>query len=467
MLVLMLSSQVDEMSPVIRLVHYSVQEYLYENRNHLFPSGHAIIAELSMTYMLSDVFALGCRNELSEILALITDNAFLEYALFYWARHVKMANDHRIDAVAFDLLQAKPQMACCCQVREVSMGRKKLYWEAVEAESYHALLIAASYGLERAVKLFLDADTVDIDSASNIGTTPLIKAASHGHKVVTQMLLQKGADVSRENWYGTALHCAAHAGERETILELLHSGVDVDIRDSHGWTPLHCATSVGHIAAMETLLSRGANVEARTSQDGTLLHFAIESEQSIAVIETLLAHGANLEAWSGPMVTLLHAAAGADNEENLLFLIHKGADIQAKTAEGYTPLHYAVESYNVRNVQILLKYGAHVNERSYDGATALHFAASQGAGQTLATLLDNGGDLDIKADDERTALDVGLKARHEGVVRILLSAGARLNVKDCTSLQFDTSDGCQGLADILLQSRANDSASEESKESEE
>ena len=467
------------MSSVIRLVHYSVQEYLYENRNHLFPSGHAIIAELSMTYMLFDVFALGCRNKLSEILALIADNAFLTYAVFYWAEHVKMANDRRIDAVAFDLLQAKPQMVCCCQVREVSMGRRKRYWKAVEAESYHALLIAASYGLERAVKLLLDANTVDIDSASNIGTTPLIKAASFGHKVVTQMLLQNGADVSRENWYGTALHCAAHAGEKETMLELLRSGVDVDIRNSEGCTPLHCATSLGHIAAMETLLSRGANVEARTSRDGTLLHVAFESEQPVAVIETLLTHGANLEARSGPMVTLLHSAAKVDNEENLLLLIHKGADIQARTAEGHTPLHYAAGSYNARNIQILLKYGAHVSEKSYNGATALHFAAFHGAEQGLTILVDNGGDLETKTDDELTALDVGLMARHEGVVRILLSAGARLNVNDCTSLQFDTSDGCRGLADILIQSRtneladillrsrANESTSDESEESDE
>ena len=455
------------MSSVVRLVHYSVQEYLYENRNHLFPSGHAIIAELSMTYMLFDVFALGCRNGRSEILALIADNAFLRYAVFYWAEHVKMANDHRIDAVAFELLHAKPQMARCCQVRGFSKGRRKLYREAVEAESYHALLIAATYGLDRAVKLLLDADTVYIDSASNIGTTPLIVAASNGHKVVTQMLLQKGADVSRENWYGTALHCAAHAGEKETILELLHSGADVDIRNSDAWTPLHCATSLGHIAAMETLLSRGANVEARVSQDGTLLHVAFDSEQPIAVIETLLAHGANLEARTGRMVTLLHVAAMVDNDENLLFLINKGADIQAKTAECYTPLHYSAGSDNAQNIQILLKYGAYVNERSHAGATPLHFAAFQGAEQTVRTLLDNDADLEIKINSELTALDVGLNARHEDIVRILLSAGARLNVNDCTSLQFDTSDECQGLADLLLQSRANESTSEESEESEE
>ena len=407
-----------------------------------------------MTYVLFDVFALGCRKGYFNILALISDNALLKYAVFHWAEHVKMANDHQIDAVAFDLLQAKPQMACCCQVREVLLGRRKLYWEAIEAESYHALLIAASYGLERAVKLLLDADTIDIDSASKIGTTPLIKASSFGHKVVTQMLLQKGADVSRENWYGTALHCAADSGETETILELLHSGVDVDIRDSQGRTPLHCATSGGHVAAMETLLSKGANVEARCEQGASLLHHAFEEEQPIAVIETLLAHGANIEAQSGPMVTLLHVAAKMDNEENLLFLIHKGADIQAKSAGGFTPLHYAAQCNRARNIRILLKYGAHINERAHDGVTGLRLAAFEGAEQAVRTLVDNGGKLEIKLDGGATALNLGLKARHEGVVRILLSAGARLNMDDCTSLQFDTSDECQGLADVLLQSCA-------------
>ena len=72
----------------------------------------------------------------------------------------------------------------------------------------------------------------------------------------------------------------------------------------------------------------------------------------------------------------------------------------------------------------------------------------------MRTLVDNGGKLEIKLDGGATALNLGLKARHEGVVRILLSAGARLNMDDCTSLQFDTSDECQGLADVLLQSCA-------------
>ena len=117
-----------------------------------------------------------------------------------------------------------------------------------------------------------------------------------------------------------------------------------------------------------------------------------------------------------------------DNEENLLFSIRKGADIQAKPAGGLTQLHYATGFNRARNIQILLNYGAHIVERSRYGATALHFATFYGAERTVRTLVENGGDLEIKADD-------GLEKRHEGVVRILLSAGARFNVGGCVSLK--------------------------------
>ena len=71
-----------------------------------------------------------------------------------------------------------------------------------------------------------------------------------------------------------------------------------------------------------------------------------------------------------------------------------------------------------------------------------HFVVFYGAERVVRTLVGNDGDLEIRLDDGLTALDIGLKERHEGVVRILLSAGARLNVEDCASLQFDMSDEC-------------------------
>ena len=102
-----------------------------------------------------------------------------------------------------------------------------------------------------------------------------------------------------------------------------------------------------------------------------------------------------------------------------------------------------------------------------NGGDLEHFAAFYGAERAVRTLVDNDGNLEIKVYDGLTALDVGLRERHEGVVRILLSAGARLNVDDGASLQFDTSDECEGLADILLQSGAEEIASEETDDLEE
>ena len=65
---------VDEQNSVICLVHYSVQEYLEKHRNLVFPSGEGMIAEASITYLLSDVFALGCYQDQREILALISEH---------------------------------------------------------------------------------------------------------------------------------------------------------------------------------------------------------------------------------------------------------------------------------------------------------------------------------------------------------------------------------------------------------
>jgi len=75
-----------------------------------------------------------------------------------------------------------------------------------------------------------------------MGTTALIKAASGGYEGCVRMLMDRGANLLEESWYGTALHFAAEAGEFSTIAELLSSGLDVDTRDRHGRTALHCAT---------------------------------------------------------------------------------------------------------------------------------------------------------------------------------------------------------------------------------
>lgn len=76
---------VDEESSVIRLVHYSVQEYFRKHQILIFPLGEQKIAEKCITYLMFEPFARGCREAISEIRKLISNNSFVAYA----ARHVR------------------------------------------------------------------------------------------------------------------------------------------------------------------------------------------------------------------------------------------------------------------------------------------------------------------------------------------------------------------------------------------
>jgi len=79
---------VDKESSVIRLVHYSVQEYFSEHHSRIFPFGKQSIAEHLVMYLMSDAFALGSSEDESEILTLIGRHPFATYATRNWGDHV-------------------------------------------------------------------------------------------------------------------------------------------------------------------------------------------------------------------------------------------------------------------------------------------------------------------------------------------------------------------------------------------
>ena len=252
---------VDEESSVIRLVHYTVQEYLREHLDQTFDLGRQTIAEHLVTYLLTEPFAHGCCPDEFSILAVISRYPFVKYAAQRWGHHVRIANSERANKLALTLLQARPQLALSDQISHYTRSYIRYYWEAKEASSVNGLHVAAYFGLEDLAKQLLDTNVVDIYSATSIGTTALIHASASGHIRFLKMLIAKGADVRKENGYGTALHCSAESGQVSSIIELLGTGMDVNIRDRQGRTPLACATESRHVEAMLELVKRGASLD--------------------------------------------------------------------------------------------------------------------------------------------------------------------------------------------------------------
>ena len=424
---------INEESSVIRLVHFSVQEFFETHRHRLFPSGESTIAELTSTYSLLDEFSQGSCQVEDEIQSLISQNPFVAYAACFWGHHVRDANSPLVDEIALSLLRAGPHKSCSYQIQQYKAGSRELYWDTEVAQTYNGLMMAAAFGLEGLAKQLLVKNEVQINSASKIGTTALIQAASNGHISFMRMLLGYGADSLKENWYGNALHCAAEAGRVEALLELLQSGLEVNIRDRRGRTALHCATENGHIAAIRTLLGRGADINAKFQehdQGYTALRYAIVLEQSVEVVKTLLMSGANTEIRDQHSVTPLHDAAALALEEIVLLLLDFGANIHARTVHGNTALHISALRNHVDVVHILLDHGAEINARTVDGVTALFMAAERGGEASVRALISSGADIEAEDNEGSTALHVAMKENHRNIVQVLLEAGASTNTSN-------------------------------------
>ncbi len=117
----------DEESSVIRLVHYSVQEYLLEHRAGIFPSGEELVAEKCLRYLLCNAFSTGSCPDQGTIEACLTDYPFSRYACCYWGHHVRDAASGKLEQLAIEFLYSRPHVARSYHCSQWILGCKKVY----------------------------------------------------------------------------------------------------------------------------------------------------------------------------------------------------------------------------------------------------------------------------------------------------------------------------------------------------
>jgi Zn-dependent protease len=122
------------------------------------------------------------------------------------------------------------------------------------------LITAASLGHRDIVTALLDsgADPNLVDwvgsSLPARGRTALVAAAANGEADVAEVLLESGADVNAQTWIGqTALMVAAINGHTEVARLLLDRGADPELEDGDGWTALMLARGHGHTDLVDLL----------------------------------------------------------------------------------------------------------------------------------------------------------------------------------------------------------------------
>ena len=458
---------VDEGSGVIRLVHYTTQEYFQRTWTEWFPDGHIDITTVCTTYLSFSVFKSGsCRTD-NEFEERLRSNPFYDYAASNWGHHAREASPLPKEVRGF--LECKASVQASSQAL---MAPKRSWWLRNYSQriprQLTGLHLAAYFGVPEAVKGLLCRGRLSVKDSS--GRTPLLYAAENGHATVVELLLTEcginpsitvGTDQTILSWTLAnrlePLIWAAQKGHEGVVKTLLAKDVDLESKDGKGWTPLLYAAANRHEAVVRLLLEKGADVEAKDRRYGrTPLSYATEMGHR-AVVRLLLDKGADVDAKDRNDRTPLAWAAANRHEAVVRQLLEKGADVDAKDNSGRTPLLYAVEYGHEAIVQQLLEKNADVEAKDRNDRTSLAWAAANRHEAVVRLLLEKGADVDAKSNYGRTPLWYAAANRHEAVVRMLLEKSADVEAKDSygqTPLSWAAANRHEAVVRLLLEKSA-------------
>lgn len=129
-------------------------------------------------------------------------------------------------------------------------------------QSRTALHIAVCNGDESIVQLLLDRGA-NLSKQDCNGSTALHLAAELGRWNLVKLLLEKSAHPNQINDLGqTALFAAVRNDDEKTTKLLLDYSVDVNLKDLNGTVALHLAVGIGSESMTKLLLAHGADVDA-------------------------------------------------------------------------------------------------------------------------------------------------------------------------------------------------------------
>jgi ankyrin repeat protein len=208
----------------------------------------------------------------------------------------------------------------------------------------------------------------DLINSGGARGTPLGKAVNAGWLRVAAFLLEHGANVNLKSDGAPPLVIAALSGNKAMTELLLDRGADVNATDGGGRTALHTASVAGFLSVAEVLLRRHDDVNARDSER----------------------NGRN---------TPLHLAAARGNNEIVRLLLANGAELDARKEKGITPLMEAIFAHHEKTASILLDAKANANIVDETGRTALGYAVLERQPEIIQKLIQakadpNKGELD-------------------------------------------------------------------------
>ncbi|KAJ7814599.1 hypothetical protein B0H14DRAFT_2375859 [Mycena olivaceomarginata] len=263
---------INEEDHLVRLIHYTAQDYLDRIRDTEFPHAQTEIAGACITYLSFQKFARAGDLDLESFL---DENPLLDYARLFCLIHARGEPEHRIKG---NILRFLTHLVDCGPPWQImfsmhtSLPRTRLG-------------IAAYFGMLEVARDLIKEDGFDVSA--------LRGAITNGctHMVSLLMKTRGGVDINSEAQpYSKALQAASSPRHYPIICILLANGANVNSQSGICGTALRAASLAGHTNVVLLLLDHGAEVNAQTGKYGTALAAAL-SRGHEEVAHLLIAHG--------------------------------------------------------------------------------------------------------------------------------------------------------------------------------
>ena len=384
--------EVDADSSKLRLVHFTLEEFLRSDHN-LFRNGDLEITKVCLRYMtlarLKELSGMN-RNDFSSALA---ELPFLDYASQEWGYHAQEVVVDDIRDLALSLLSSKPLLLTVARVRD-HKGPHRKWRERMDewADSGGAgISLVASFGLTNFIEFLIRQSESPVLTARNVyGSTPLHEVAIKGYEECAELLITNGADLLDLNaGMHTPLYLTVAYGRISMARTLLKYGkkqVNVILRK--GWTALHKASDLGSEEMVLLLLQAGAEHFHKTERGMTPLHLAAR-QGFLAIVKLLVLAGASVHRQTIDRLTPLDFAAAGGHTSTASFLLDNGAKIGHMGQDGWQAIHRSARNGQIDTIALLLSRGADVLVKDHKGNIPLHSVARSGNRQAVELILNS------------------------------------------------------------------------------
>jgi ankyrin repeat protein len=209
-----------------------------------------------------------------------------------------------------------------------------------------------------------------------------VRSAEQGDTKALPLFFEAGIDINARNSGGyTALMAAAKNGQAEIVTKLLEQKANLDVQGYNGLTALMLAAENNQLSIVKALLAKNADPNLQDNSGWTALMKAVYRGNTDCVVA--LADRSRQEVNRGLLV-----AALMDHKDTAKALLERGAEIDTRADDGRTPLMLAASKGFADLVAFFLYQGADRSLTDNSGNTAATLASGKGS-REVASLLQN------------------------------------------------------------------------------